>query len=77
MLSLFLNILSGAAVAHQFSWQLPPDLNVNIKPLGLEVGSDISQLYDLWLTHVFVSEPDPTNTDKIADLSYTYDFAEV
>ena len=63
---------TAAAFLNQ-PWQIPPHVEVNIKPLGWEVGDDLSE-YNLWLQYKLVSNIDSENIDKIADLSSEIDF---
>ena len=56
-----------------YTWQIPP-IEVNIKPLGTEVGHNVSQT-NLWMSYVILAQSDE-NFDKLADISFVTEFTE-
>lgn len=57
-------------------WQVPSGVEVNIKPLGNEVGIALDD-QDLWMSQQVISEVEPDNLDKIADIKYLTEFTEI
>lgn len=74
MLRLFFILLVKAGLCYE-PWQIPPGVEVNIKPLGHEVGSSL-QWKDLWMSSQVLAEVDSNNVDKIADIKYLTKFTE-
>lgn len=76
MLKYLIYYLTKVVITHNYeAWQVPP-VEVNIKPLGHEVGS-ITAAEDKFMSYNMISVVDEKNIDKIADISFLTDFTEV